>query len=423
GRGEGVCYRRKDGTLNISPPYIAANEPPDPYTQKYFAALNGRIAYFEASRGCPFSCAFCLSGRCGSVRRFDFSLCCERLLRLANSGTKTIKFVDRTFNADLKCAKAYWRFILNSYGKEIPAGVCFHFEIAGDLLDDEAINLLAQAPKGAFQLEIGMQSFNEATLAAVARRTNSKKLQKNIAALLDAANMHIHIDLIAGLPKESFADFAASFNIGYKLKANLLQLGFLKILHGSPMGENPDKYPCRYSQQPPYEVLSTPAISADELRELHILEDALERFYNSGRFRRTADYCLKQSGLEPFDFYLQLGRAVPAAVGTSLDDYTAALLAYFSNALAMDKAVVRDLLVCDRLASNRAGFLPTCLQVPDPRLRKIKKQLQELYPPRQGIKRAVAFLYSANEAVFVDYSEPDPVTGQFTLQSFKDFSL
>ncbi len=294
----GVCYRR-DGQAVTVPPCTPEDDPPSPYTSKYLSALKGRIAYLETSRGCPYSCAFCLSGRCGSARFFDLDRAKKELLLLARSGAKTVKLVDRTFNANRRRAIELFRFIIENYGTAIPAGVCFHFEIAGDLLDEETLSLLAQAPVGAMQLEIGLQSFNPKTLAAINRKTDVERLKENIRRLIANSNMHIHIDLIAGLPYEDFASFTESFNTAYSLGPNMLQLGFLKLLYGAPMRENPAEFPCRYNGQPPYEVTQTPWLSEEELLRLHHTEDALERLYNSGRFRRTLSYLLEKSKTTP----------------------------------------------------------------------------------------------------------------------------
>ena len=177
--------------------------------------------------------------------------------------------MDRTFNANKKRAAELVEFIISKYVADIPRGVCFHFEIAGDILDERLINLFCSAPPGLIQLEIGVQSFNQKTLIAVNRKTDLGRLTENVVRLVSGGNIHIHIDLIAGLPFEDFASFASSFNAAYELKAHMLQLGFLKLLHGSPMREDSKRYPCRYSKSPPYEVIETPWLSEDEMKLLH----------------------------------------------------------------------------------------------------------------------------------------------------------
>ncbi|MDD4049104.1 MAG: DUF4080 domain-containing protein, partial [Clostridia bacterium] len=417
----GVCYR-KGKQIVVAPPNIAAEDPPSPYTKQYFDALKGRIAYLETSRGCPYSCAFCLSGRCGNVRFFDLERAKKEMLLLANSGTKTVKLVDRTFNCNPKRAFELYRFIIQNYGTAIPQGVCFHFEIAGDILDQETISLLATAPVGAMQLEIGLQSFNAKTLTAVNRKTDVECLENNIKRLVANANMHIHIDLIAGLPYEDLNSFADSFNIAYDIKPNMLQMGFLKLLFGAPMREEPENFPCTYTQHPPYEVTQTPWLSSEELLYLHYTEDALERLYNSGRFRRTLEYLLEKSGYTPFELFSRFGEF---AVGRgtqriSLDDYTALIFEYFSRQSGIDSTALRDVMVCDRFATNSSGRLPVVLRNFDPALKSAINELKknEATRPQKGVKRGYALLYSEQCLVYVDYQEKNIITGEYPLFKF-----
>lgn len=281
---DGLTYR--ENKVVISTPELQYNvTPPNPYSKEFFDALCGRICYIETSRGCPFRCAFCLSGRCGTPRYFDIKTVKQNILLLANSGTKTVKFVDRTFNANPARANEILTFIKENYGTKIPNDLCFHFEIAGDILQDETINILKNMPVGAVQLEIGMQSFNEETLCLINRKTDTQKLTKNIKTLLDFENMHIHIDLIAGLTGEDMNSFKNSFNIGYNLHAHMLQMGFLKLLYGSDMRENREKYPCEFSDTPPYEVISTPWLTNDEISALKNARMHLKDYITA------ADFC------------------------------------------------------------------------------------------------------------------------------------
>ncbi len=412
----GLCTRE-----HTAPPCVLSGEVPSPYTPEYLKALNGRIAYLETSRGCPFTCAFCLSGRCGTPRYFELKGVYENILVLANSGAQTVKLIDRTFNANPRHANAILRFLLSHYGKEIPAGVCFHFEIAGDILTEETMALLAQMPLGAVQLEIGMQSFCEKTLEAVRRKTNTEKLKANIRRLVAMGNMHIHIDLIAGLPYEDVPTFAESFNTAYALGADMLQMGFLKLLHGAAMREEPQTFPCEFRKDPPYEVLSTPWLTADELTMLHGVEDALERMVNSGRFHRTADYFLERTGLTPFDLFQTIGKAAHEAAvdghGIPLDEYTAFLLETAPRLWSsVTREALRDVMVCDRLESNATGRLPLCLHIADPALGQTVKRLAALSPPRSGVRRGAAILYTERQAVYVDYENKNPKTGRFALR-------
>ncbi len=252
----GLTFRKNEEIISI-PERIETTTPPSPFCDEFFENLRGRICYIETSRGCPYSCAFCLSGRGSPLRFFDIQQVKNDIIALANSGTQTVKFVDRTFNANSKRANEILEFILHNIGENIPKNVCFHFEIAGDILKDSTIEILSRFPKGSIQLEIGMQSFNEQVLKNINRKTDTKKLIENINKLVSLQNIHIHIDLIAGLTGEDFESFRRSFNIGFSLNAHMLQLGFLKLLHGADMRENGDKYPCEFEDVPPYQVTKT----------------------------------------------------------------------------------------------------------------------------------------------------------------------
>lgn len=415
----GLCYR-KGSEIITAEPYTPDEVPPSPYTERYFAALNGRIAYLETSRGCPYSCAFCLSGRCGGVRYYDLERVKKELLLLAASGTQTVKLVDRTFNAHRSRAKELFSFIIKRYGKEIPQGVCFHFEIAGDLLDEETIELLGTAPAGAMQFEIGLQSFNPKTLTAVSRRTDVKKLKQNISALLIKGNAHIHIDLIAGLPYENMSRFKDSFNTAFSLRPHMLQLGFLKLLHGSPMRENPKQFPCEYNQKPPYEVSKTPWLSEEELEQLHHTEHALNLLYNHGRFSRTLAYLLRRMNQSAFELFSEFGLFLSQADQNqkSLDDFTALVFSYYSGQSNVEPSRLRDCMVCDRLATNASGRIPKALQIHDPKLKSAIRALERKYGHKKGIKRGYALLYSENCLAYTDYEDKNPVTGEYLISKY-----
>lgn len=409
----GVCTPQKPETE----PYTPCGDWPSPYTPAYFTALNGRIAYLETSRGCPFRCAFCLSGRCGGVRFLPLERAEQELLALAASGARTIKLVDRTFNCNRSRALHLWRFILAHYGKEIPTEVCFHFEIGGDLLDEECLAVLAQAPAGSMQLEIGLQSFYEPTLTAIHRSADTSQLCRNIRTLLQPGNLHIHIDLIAGLPLETAEQFAQSFNTAYALQAHQLQLGFLKMLYGAELRNNAEKEGYRYAGTAPYEVLETPWLSEQNLKALHNTEDAVDRLYNSGRFALTLKYVLQATQLSPFALFETVGRHIQGAEAQqlSLDEYTARIQHCFTALPGVQTEPLRDALVCDRLASNSTGRLPVCLQKADPV--GLKAAAKVLPPQGNGIRRGLALLYAASQIVWVDYSPEarNPVTGRWPL--------
>ena len=422
---EGLSYR-KNGEIISNKPYIPQNDPPSPYSEQYFSSLNGRIAYIESSRGCPFSCAFCLSGRCGETRFFDLEKTKQNMLLLANNGAKTIKFVDRTFNADRKRAREIFEFIISEYGKGIPLGVCFHFEIAGELLDDETLSLLSGAPLGAIQFEIGIQSFNQKTLQAINRKANLNKLKANIRALLEHKNIHVHIDLIAGLPYEDLNSFKNSLNEAYFLSADMLQLGFLKLLFGASMREKPNDYPCEYSQEPPYEVISTPYLSAEDLKEIHFAELALDKLYNSRRFDLTLDFLINGGLYSPYDFFCAFGKYLckRGKERCSLDELTNMLYDFVLEDSKTDVPVLRDKMIQDRLKCSSTGVIPDRIRIKDDRLLKVKKYLQSSpdLASKPSVKRSIAILYTENSAIFADYCEEEKQNGKYKIHKI-DLSL
>ena len=390
---DGLSYRCEGDILTVAEKEYSAT-PPNPYSDEFFENLKSRICYIETSRGCPYRCAFCLSGRCSSLRFFDMDTVKQNIISLANSGTKTIKFVDRTFNANYRRANEILLFIKENYGSQIPHDVCFHFEIAGDILHAETLDVLREMPHRSVQLEIGMQSFNETTLAAINRKTDTKKLVENIKKLLSFGNMHIHIDLIAGLTGEDFASFKNSFNIGYRLRAHMLQMGFLKLLYGSDMRENRDKYPCDFSDEPPYEVTCTPWLTSAEILSLKNCEDALERLYNSGRFLFTLDYLIDRVGIEPFDLFFDFGNEVNGN-RQGLSYYAQKLYEHFKP--KCDPQILREKIVCDLLCSGAEKHIPDCLKINDPLYKKVKANVSKI----KGNDFNFAILYSSDCAFVV----------------------
>lgn len=414
---KGLCFRH-NGKNIISPSVVSEKEPLSPYCDDYFSSLGGRIAYIEASRGCPFSCAFCLSGRCGKLVLFDIERVKREILLLANSGTQTVKFIDRTFNAKTERADEIISFIIDNYGKEIPYNVCFHFEIDGGTLKDSTLTLLRNAPVGLFQLEVGLQSFNPETLRAVHRNPDTSGLENTIRKLIASENMHIHADLIAGLPYENIESFRNSFNRLYELKPHMLQLGFLKLLHGSELREKSNNFNCIFSENTPYEVISTDCLSKEDMNAIHFAEDAADRLYNSGRFTRTLAYLVDECHTEPFELFESFGRFTAEKSNIPLDEYIGLVYNFFGS--KTDKMRLRDMLVCDRLSSNASGIIPSCLKIPDARLKRIKKHLSENM--KLGGKTACAILYSENRVVYCDYKHKNPVTENYEL-SFMEIIL
>ena len=411
---KGLSYR-VEGHLVIGEPYIGSGTPRSPLDAGYAEALSGRIAYIESSRGCPFSCAFCLSGRCGGVRYFDIGQVKKDILRLSQV-SRTVKFVDRTFNADRARACEILSFILAHYGKEILEGTCFHFELSGALLEEQQLSLFAKAPRGALQVEIGVQSFHAPTLRAIRRSAHTERLTENIRRLLQNGNVHVHIDLIAGLPEESLADFEKSFDKAYALSPHMLQLGFLKLLYGAPLRENREEYPCVFDEAPPYEVRSTPVLSEDDLAVVHTAEKGLDRVYNSARYRRTlALWHGESKGRSPFRLFLALGEALSALkAGYTVNDEISLLYTFFLKQ-GLDADRLRDAMLLDFISTNSSRLMPSALRADDPLYGRVKSTLATLYPLKSGVRRAVALLKHSKEAAFVDYTEKDPVTHEYPL--------
>lgn len=407
----GLTYRQ-NGKIITNPEKEYFDTPPSPYSDEFFEKLNGRIAYIETARGCPYRCAFCLSGRCSALRFFDLTRVKEDIIKLSCSGTQTIKFVDRTFNANSKRANEILKFIKENYGKAIPENVCFHFEIAGDILTPATLEILSSMPYGAVQLEIGMQSFNEDVLKFINRKTDTKKLIENIKKLISFNNMHIHIDLIAGLTGEDLESFKNSFNIGYSLKAHMLQMGFLKLLYGAEMRENSEKYPCSFNDEPPYEVTSTPCLSAREIKMLKNCEDALDRLYNSGRFLYTLDYLTKEVGISPFDIFNDFGNSVDGNK-MRLSDYAEKLYNFFST--KCDKEILREKILCDLLCCSSSVQIPEVLKIRDPLYKKAKRYFSE------NINKAIkiAILYSENRIFAVDQSKQKNLHNRYEGEFYK----
>ena len=390
----GLSYRSNVEVIS-NPEKEYTDSPPSPFCDEFFENLNGRITYIETARGCPYHCAFCLSGRCSPLRFFDIDGVKKEIIKLSRSGTQTVKFVDRTFNANAERANEILLFIKENYGKGIPNNVCFHFEIAGDILKESTLEILSSMPRGAVQLEIGMQSFNEETLKIINRKTNTKKLVENIGKLISFNNMHIHIDLIAGLTGENLESFIESFNTAYSFKAHMLQMGFLKLLYGADMRENTEKYPCLFNDEPPYEVISTPWLSSDEIRMLKNCEDALDRLYNSGRFLFTLDYLTEEAGIPPFEIFCDFGNSVNGSK-MRLSDYAEKFYNFFCN--KCDKEVLREKILCDLLCCSSSVQIPDSLKIKDPLYKKLKKHFIENVD--KNIK--IAILYSENQVFAVN---------------------
>ncbi len=301
----GLAYREGDEVkLNPARPVQEElDQIPPPYQLGEAAELKNRVVYYESSRGCPFSCQYCLSSLEKGVRYFSLERVKNDLLGLMAQGAETIKFVDRTFNCQPARAREIFSFLMENMPEE--RSVRFHFEIGAALLDEATLELLEQAPPGLFEFEIGVQSTNEATLAAVKRKADWHHLKPVVQRLAKPQNIHLHLDLIAGLPQETYSSFRRSFNAVFSLRPHLLQLGFLKLLKGSGLRRQAASFGCIYADDPPYEVLATDTLDYGEILRLHLIEDLVEKYYNSQRFQHSLNLLLHQGGQTPFDFFAE----------------------------------------------------------------------------------------------------------------------
>lgn len=260
--------------------------------------FKNRIVYYETTRGCPYRCAYCLSSIDKSVRFRPMDMIKKELDFFLQNKVPQVKFIDRTFNCKHSHAMEIWRYI-----HENDNGFTnFHFEIAADIIKEEELELLSKLRTGQVQLEIGVQTTNPQTLEEIRRVTDMGRLRENVARLRNFHNIHLHLDLIVGLPYEDKTSFIRSFNEVYSMKPEDLQLGFLKVLSGSPIGEKTEDYGILYENEPPYEVLSTNWISYGDVIGLKRVEEMLEIYHNTGQFVNTVAFFEKRFGA-PFDLY------------------------------------------------------------------------------------------------------------------------
>lgn len=298
----GLVLRSEEGELVRT----AAREPLDldriPFVYEDLETFQNRILYYESSRGCPFSCSYCLSSIEKCLRFRSLDLVKQELQFFLEQRAPQVKFVDRTFNCNHQHAMEIWRYL-----KEYDNGVTnFHFEIAADLLTDEEIALIASMRPGLIQLEIGVQSTHMHTIEEIHRTMDLERLTEAVCRLKEAGTVHQHLDLIAGLPKENFSMFAESFRQVYAMKPEQLQLGFLKVLKGSYMYEYQNEYGLLYQEHPPYEVMATNWLSYEEILKIKLAEEMLEVYYNSGQFELTMKV-LELTEENPFFLFLHLG--------------------------------------------------------------------------------------------------------------------
>ncbi|CDN46159.1 Radical SAM domain protein [Paenibacillus sp. P22] len=352
----GLAYRklRENGPevrVNIGRPKLNLAELPSPHRfPEDRESLANRVVYFETSRGCPFSCSFCLSSIEVGVRYFDIERTKADLLYLIEAGAKTIKFVDRTFNIKRDYALEMFKFLIENHG-----GCVFQFEITADIMRPEVLDYLAEhAPPGIFRFEIGVQSTNDVTNEAVQRRQNWNKLVRTVTKVKESGKIDQHLDLIAGLPHEDYDTFRKTFNDVFDLRPEELQLGFLKMLRGTGLRIDADKYGYVYADQAPYEILGNNLMPFSDLIRIKRVEDVLEKYWNAHRMDRTLLYLIERVFPSAFDFFQQYGdyweRRGWERIGHQLEDLFSRLKGFLNSGEApagFDRDVVEGLMKYD----------------------------------------------------------------------------
>ncbi len=330
------------------------NDLPDlhpPYIEEDYPALQNRYAYIEASRGCPYLCSFCLSALDKKVRYFDDGEIRHQISRLIETGTHKIKFVDRTFNLQPKRMMNLMRWLTQFEGTE------FHFEVVGDLLNDDMMRFLATVPQGMFQFEIGVQTTTEDVQETIHRKQSNTKLFKTIETLIQQDRIHLHCDLIFGLPGETLDELLESFTEVLKLKPHELQLGFLKFLPGAPIRDQIESHEYRYLSFPPYELLSHKNLSAEEVRFLKQFAEVFDLFYNTQRFQFSLDHLFQTQ--PPVEVFKKLMAAFErediVLKGLSLDHQYRIFAETFNSDA---DPLAWDLLQLDYLIHQRSYRLP-----------------------------------------------------------------
>lgn len=302
----GIAYRQ-DGKKIIQPQNgkVDLKSLPTPYRlEEDRSDLSKRVTYIETSRGCPFSCQFCLSSIEVGVRYFDREKIKEDIRYLMANGAKTIKFVDRTFNISRSYAMEMFQFLIDEH---LP-GVVFQFEITADIMRPEVIQFLNDnAPAGLFRFEIGVQSTNDHTNDLVMRRQNFEKLTRTVTMVKEGQKIDQHLDLIAGLPEEDYHSFRKTFNDVFELRPEEMQLGFLKMLRGTGLRIRADEHQYIYSDHAPYEILGNNVLSFDDIVRIKQVEDVLEKYWNDHRMDHTTEYLVKTVFQSPFDFFQDFG--------------------------------------------------------------------------------------------------------------------
>ena len=400
----GLTYHGADGIICDQPIRPVMDMSRIPFLYPSLKGFENRIVYYESSRGCPFSCSYCLSSIDKSVRFRDLKLVLPELDFFLEKRVPQVKFVDRTFNAKKSHAMAIWKHIL-----EHDNGVTnFHFEITADLLDEEELELISRMRPGLIQLEIGVQSTNTETIRAIRRKMDLKRLRYVVERINAGKNVHQHLDLIAGLPFEDYESFGRSFNEVYSMEPEQFQLGFLKVLKGSYMHDMVEEYGLKYRGKAPYEVLSTKWLPYSDVLRLKGVEDMVEVYYNSRQFLRTLKL-FEQEFESAFAMYEYMAQYYDEQHLTGLNHSRLARYEIFHDLIGQkvepeQMGAFEDALMCDLYFRENAKSRPSFALPQAPYKEELRRMVPELRT--LGIQVHAEVLRSG-EVLLFDYREKD----------------
>ena len=400
----GICYRDGDQIIHNGWRQIM-DLSSIPFIYKDLSEFKNRIIYYESSRGCPFSCSYCLSSIDKKLRFRDTETVKKELQFFIDNKVPQVKFVDRTFNCKHDHAMAIWKYI-----NEHDNGVTnFHFEISADLLREEELQEMSTMRPGLIQLEIGVQSTNPDTIKAIHRTMDFEKLKGIVDRIHSFGNIHQHLDLIAGLPYEDYDSFRNSFNDVYALKPQQLQLGFLKVLKGSHMMEMCREYGIVYKTQEPYEVLSTKWLDYDHVLKLKTVENMVEVYYNSGQFQNTLEY-LENFFPDAFSIYERLGsfymeKGYGDVSHTRMRRYEI-LLEFLEDMPEISVDQVKDQMVYDLYLRENLKSRPGFARDQKP----FERQVWDFRKREKVAKNAHVEVFADGTVLLFNYADRDPLT-------------
>ena len=410
----GICYRDGDQIIHNGWRQIM-DLSSIPFIYKDLSEFKNRIVYYESSRGCPFSCSYCLSSIDKKLRFRDTETVKKELQFFIDNKVPQVKFVDRTFNCKHDHAMAIWKYI-----NEHDNGVTnFHFEISADLLREEELQEMSTMRPGLIQLEIGVQSTNPDTIKAIHRTMDFEKLKGIVDRIHSFGNIHQHLDLIAGLPYEDYDSFRHSFNDVYALKPQQLQLGFLKVLKGSHMMEMCREYGIVYKTQEPYEVLSTKWLDYDHVLKLKTVENMVEVYYNSGQFQNTLEY-LENFFQDAFSIYERLGsfymeKGYGDVSHTRMRRYEI-LLEFLEDVPEISMDQVKDQMVYDLYLRENLKSRPGFARDQKP----FERQIWDFRKREKVAKNAHMEVFADGKVLLFDYADRDPLTNNAHVEDITE---